>query len=84
VLVVGAGYYLLVGFQRTAVKFWYAMAFMVLTAVNAATAGLLVGLLTPNLDMAFPLLCLVCTVLLSFCGFMGEEAEGRGGGLVLV
>jgi ABC-type multidrug transport system permease subunit len=77
VLVVGSAFYFLVGLQLTPAKFWSAQALMVLTALNAATTGHIVGVLTPHLNYAFPLMCVVVTMMLTFCGFIGKGEKRR-------
>lgn len=74
VLFVGSIFYFIVGLQASAVKFWQAMLVMVLCGINSSTVGHLVAVLTPNLSYAFPLLTVVCTMCMSFCGYIGESS----------
>jgi len=74
-MVVAAGslLYLLLGLQMTAAKFGTWLALSVLCALCANNFGTLVGLLVPDLNLGFPVLCVGATLLLSFAGFIGEE-----------
>ena len=69
----GSAYYFMVGLQLTPGKFWSAQTLMIFTALNAATTGHIVGVLTPHLNYAFPVMCVLVTMMLSFCGFIGKR-----------
>lgn len=62
----------MLGLQATAAKYGAWLLLSVLCAVSASNVGNMIGLLTPDLNLALPVLAVIATMLLAFAGFMGR------------
>lgn len=72
VTLAGTLLYFMLGLQATAAKFGAWLVLSVLCAVSASNVGNMIGLLTPDLNLALPILAVSATMLLAFAGFVGE------------
>lgn len=68
--------YFMLGLQLTAAKFGAWLLLSVLCALSSSNMGNMIGLLTPDLNLALPILAVSATMLLAFAGFMGECDSG--------
>lgn len=77
VTLAGTLLYFMLGLQATAAKYGAWIALSVLCALSASNAGNMIGLLSPDLNLALPILAVSATMLLAFAGFMGEWHRSR-------
>ncbi len=66
-------YYLMMGLSRTSGQYWTSMSILALLAANADIIGHLVAVLTPDISVAFPVLSVMMTLVLAFCGFVVQD-----------